>query len=69
MEKILSSINLELLLPILLIQGVLLVIAVMDWIKNENQIRGNRWVWLVVIILGNILGPVLYFIFGKRRDA
>ena len=69
MEELLSSVNLQLIWPLLLIQGVLVVVSLFDWIKQEDQIRGNRWVWLVVIIFVNIIGPVLYFIFGRRKDS
>lgn len=68
MEELLSSINLQLILPLLLIQGVLVVVSLFDWIKQEDQIRGNRWIWLPVIIFIHIIGPVLYFIFGRRKD-
>lgn len=69
MEELLSSVNLQLIWPLLLIQGVLVVVSLFDWIKQEDQIRGNRWIWLVVIIFVNLIGPVLYFIFGRRKDS
>lgn len=68
MQELFSSINWELLLPIFIIQGILLLIAIIDWIKNPEDIRGNRWVWFVVIVFVNIVGPILYFIFGRRRN-
>ena len=66
-EIAMDSINLGLILPLFLIQGILIVVAVFDWIKQEGNVRGNRWVWLVIILVFTIIGPVLYFIFGRRR--
>ena len=69
MTELLSSINWALVLPIFFIQGVLLIIAIIDWAKQEDNIRGNRWVWFIVIVFINIIGPILYFIFGRRHDS
>lgn len=69
MEELLLGVNLQLIWPLLFIQGILVVVSLFDWIKQEDQIRGNRWIWLVVIIFVNLIGPVLYFIFGRRKDS
>jgi hypothetical protein len=61
------TLDLSVILPIIIIQGILIVVAVIDWIKNQESIRGNRWVWLAVIVFLNIVGPIVYFIFGKKR--
>ncbi|GGN53933.1 MULTISPECIES: PLD nuclease N-terminal domain-containing protein [Oceanobacillus] len=66
-EFAMESINLGLILPIFFIQGILIVVAVFDWIKQEENVRGNRWVWLVIILVLTMIGPILYFIFGRRK--
>jgi hypothetical protein len=53
-----------LLIPILLIQIGLMVFALMDILKKRKA-RGNFWVWVFVIILVNIFGPIAYFTFGR----
>ncbi|MCG5104982.1 PLD nuclease N-terminal domain-containing protein [Oceanobacillus alkalisoli] len=62
-----DSLNLGLILPLFFIQGILIIVAVFDWIKQEENVRGNRWVWLVIILVLTMVGPILYFIFGRRR--
>lgn len=62
-----ESINLGLILPLFLIQGILIIVAVFDWIKQDGNVRGNRWVWLVIILVLTMIGPILYFIFGRRK--
>lgn len=65
MEQLLE-IRWELIAPLIVIQFVLLGIAMFDWAKAE-EINGSRWVWFFVILLIGIIGPVLYFIFGRRQ--
>ncbi|MFC4025734.1 PLD nuclease N-terminal domain-containing protein [Oceanobacillus longus] len=67
MQAFFESINWAIITPLLIIQGILLIVAIIDWAKEE-EIRGPKWMWFFIIVFVNIIGPVLYFIFGKRRD-
>lgn len=69
MEEFISSINWALILPLIIIQGILLIVAIIDWAKQAENTRGNRWVWFVVIVFIQVIGPITYFIFGRRKDA
>jgi hypothetical protein len=53
-----------LLIPIVLIQLGLMVFALVDILKKRKA-RGNYLVWVFVIILVNIFGPIAYFAFGR----
>jgi len=55
---------LPLLIPLALIQVGLMVLALVDILKKRKA-RGNFWVWVFVIVLVNIIGPVAYFAFGR----
>jgi hypothetical protein len=59
-----------LLLPLILLQFILTIVAVMSWYKADQDMRlnGNKWGWLMVILLINTIGPILFFIFGRRQD-
>lgn len=61
-----QSINWALIAPILIVQLILLVLALVDWMKQENT-RGPRLLWLFIILFVNILGPILYFLFAKKE--
>lgn len=63
---IFETINWALVAPILIIQAILLVVALVDLIKIEKT-TGPKWVWALVIFLVNIIGPILYFVFGRRN--
>lgn len=55
-----------LLLPILLIQLGLMIFALVDLIKNPNP-NGPKWMWAVLIVVANIIGPILYLVIGRRN--
>lgn len=57
---------LPLLVPILIIQLGLMAIALVDLTKRQRT-RGPRWMWALIIILVNLLGPILYFAFGREE--
>ncbi|MGE5224952.1 MAG: PLD nuclease N-terminal domain-containing protein [Omnitrophica WOR_2 bacterium] len=57
---------LPLLVPILLIQLGLMVYCLIDLSRRERT-RGPKWLWAVVIVLGELLGPVAYLIFGREE--
>lgn len=67
MEELLNEINWAVIAPLLIIQGILTIIAFIDWIRTD-QTNGPKWVWLPIILFISILGPVLYFVIGRRQD-
>lgn len=62
-----DSIMWSLLIPVIIIQLLLMIIALVDWFKNENT-NGPRWVWLLIIVFINFIGPILYFIVGRKES-
>jgi hypothetical protein len=51
---------------LLILQYTLQILALIDLTNHEN-IRGKKWVWILVIVLTECLGPILYFLFGKKK--
>lgn len=58
---------LPLLIPVALIELGLLVWALLDIIRRERVKGGNKVVWILVVVLFNIVGPIVYFIFGREE--
>jgi hypothetical protein len=56
------------LLPLIVIQVGLMVLALRDLFSDGRLVRGDRRIWAVIIVFGELLGPVAYFLAG-RRDA
>lgn len=66
MEELIN-LNWALIAPIAVIQLILLVVALVDCIRNEN-LKDKKVIWILIIIFANIIGPILYFIIGRRND-
>lgn len=55
------------LIPAFILEVVLLVIALIDVVKREYVTGNNKVVWILVIVLINIIGPIIYLIFGRKE--
>lgn len=62
-----SNISWELILPLLVLQIVLAVTALISCLKEEN-LNGPKWLWIIIILAVNIIGPVLYFVIGRKKQ-
>ena len=57
-----------LLTPVILIQLGLIVFALRDLLRPERQVRGDsKLMWGLIIVLVNLVGPILYFLVGRRE--
>lgn len=54
------------LVSLTVVQILLTFFALIDWVKQEET-RGPKIMWLFIIILLAMLGPVLYFVIGKKE--
>jgi hypothetical protein len=55
---------LPLLIPVALLELGLLIAALVDVIRREKT-KGPKWVWIIIVVFFNLLGPIAYFIFGR----
>ncbi len=58
---------LPLLIPIILIELGLMITALVDAIRRPRT-NGPKWLWILVIILINLIGPIVYFIVGRKEE-
>lgn len=60
--------NIALLVPLFVIQLALMIGALVDLLKRENQqvTGGNKLIWVLVIVLVNLIGPIIYFVAGRK---
>jgi hypothetical protein len=54
------------LIPVLLLELALLAIALLDLVRRERT-RGPKWAWVLVIVLINLIGPIVYLMFGREE--
>jgi hypothetical protein len=62
MDKIIPII--PFLIPVAVVFLILLVVALVDLVKREKT-RGSKWIWLLIILASQPLGPIIYFVFGR----
>ncbi|MEH7332218.1 PLD nuclease N-terminal domain-containing protein [Neobacillus drentensis] len=55
------------LLPIVIIQLILLIVSIIDLVRIEKT-NGPKWLWAIIILFVNIIGPILYFVIGRRNN-
>ncbi len=62
----LANIPWNLILPIFVLQFILMVVALVDVLRHKRT-NGPLVMWILIIVFVNLLGPILYFIFGRRQ--
>lgn len=71
MQALADSLGLSLeliqaILPLIIINGILIFVAGIDLIKNWQK-RPLPFLWLIIILFLNLIGPVLYLIIGRKQ--
>ncbi len=56
------------LLPVIIIELILVVTALIHVLRHPNYRFGNRVVWIVIVVFIQIAGPIVYFLFGRGED-
>lgn len=54
------------LIPLILLQVILMITALVLIIRQTHFKYFNKIIWIVIVLLLNIVGPVLYFILERR---
>ena len=54
------------LIPVAVLQFALMGYAIYHILTHKTYKRGSRALWLVLSILVNFIGPILYFLLGKE---
>ena len=57
---------LPLLVPVIILEFGLMIAALVDLIRREKT-KGPKWVWILVIVLVNLFGPIIYFLAGREE--
>lgn len=67
MTQFLASIPWGLVAPLIVLQLVLMITALVSCAKQE-KLNGPKWLWICIILFVNIIGPIAYFVAGRRAD-
>jgi DMSO reductase anchor subunit len=58
---------LPLLVPLLLVELILMISALVDILRRAKT-RGPKWLWVLIVIFGEMIGPILYFVIGREES-
>jgi len=56
------------LVPFIVLEIALVVFALADLRKRQQVAGGNKWIWVLVIVALQVIGPAIY-LFAGRREA
>ncbi|MGL6198028.1 MAG: PLD nuclease N-terminal domain-containing protein [Lachnospiraceae bacterium] len=54
--------------PMIVLQLVLAVTALIHVLRHPVYRFGNRVIWIVVVLFVQIFGPIVYFAFGRGEE-
>ena len=55
------------LIPLIIVELALLIFALVDLLKRTHMSNNARIIWALVIIFFSLIGPIIYFIFGRKE--
>jgi hypothetical protein len=64
--ELLQDVNWSLVAPLIVLQVILMISALVSCIKQEET-NGPKWMWVLIILFVNLLGPILYFVMGRKN--
>ena len=57
------------LVPLIVLQAILLIVSLRHIFTHDRYKRGNRTLWVIIVIVGlELWGPILYFLLGKEDN-
>lgn len=67
MANLTSTEILQIAIPIIIIQLSLMIFCLFKLSKDIVKFL-PKWLWALIIIFGELLGPIAYLIFGREKD-
>jgi len=55
-------------IPLIILEFILMFTAVVHVWKHPKYRFGNQVMWLIIVIVLQLIGPILYFTIGKGED-
>jgi len=55
------------LIPVILLEWVLMIIALVDLVRREKTRWLPKWVWAIIVVFIQIFGPIAYLILGREE--
>ncbi len=56
------------LVPIIIVEMALMLTALIHVLRHPNYKFGNRILWVLIVAFVQIIGPIVYFVFGRGEE-
>ena len=56
------------LIPVIIIESALMLTSLIHVLRHKEYRFGNRLLWVILVIFVQIIGPVAYFVFGRKEE-
>ena len=56
------------LIPIVLLEWALAITALVHVLRHPNYKFGNRVMWAIIVLFVQLIGPIVYFVFGRGEE-
>lgn len=56
-------------IPLVILQLTLMIVAIFDLAEREHVRFDNKFIWAFVIVIFNIIGPVVYLVWGREDEG
>lgn len=56
------------LLPLIVVELGLAITALVHVLRHPHYRFGNKPLWIVVVLLIQFVGPIVYFVFGRGEE-
>ena len=66
MEQIMQY--LPFLIPVVILEFALMITALIHVLRHDHYKLGNRVLWVIVVVLVGIIGPIIYFVLGRSDE-
>jgi len=57
------------LIALVVVQLITQIIALVDLARRARVPGGRKWVWVLIIVVGNLLGALVYLAVGRSAPA
>ena len=56
------------LIPLIIFEFALAITALIHVLRHPHYRFGNKVIWILVVLFIQIIGPLVYFIFGRGEE-
>jgi hypothetical protein len=60
---------LPILIPVIILELVLMITALIHVLRHPHYRFGNKVLWIIIVVVFQIIGPIVYFAFGRGDDS